>query len=80
MLTKPRKRKKGKPSFRQRLLNKINALPEEQKKKALLELELHDYFGSREDWHTIMIRDIPHPLIIVERDYYSGNNWRMSNE
>ena len=43
MLTKPRKRKKGKPSFRQRLLNKINALPKEQREIALLELELHEY-------------------------------------
>ncbi len=68
-----------KPSFRQRLLNKINSLPGSQRGKALMELEAHEYCKTREQQHTVLIRDIPHPLMIVKRDY-SGNNWRMSNE
>ncbi len=79
MLAKPKNRKKGKPSFRQRLLNKINALPKKQREKALMELELHEYCKTRERQHTVLIRDIPHPLMVVKRDYYSGSNWRMSD-
>jgi hypothetical protein len=80
MLAKPKNRKKRKPSFHQRLLNKINALPKEQKETALLKLELHEYCKARDKQHTTLIRDIPHPLMITERDYYSGRGWCMSGE
>jgi len=50
-----------------------------QREKALMELELHEYCKTRERQHTVLIRDIPHPLMVVKRDYYSGSNWRMSD-
>jgi hypothetical protein len=81
MLTKPRKRKKGKHNFCQRLLNKINALPKEQKKRALMELELHEYCKEKEIQHTVLIRDMPHPLIVLDGDRYSrSGSWYMSGE
>ncbi len=81
MLAKPKNRKKGKPSFRQRLLNKINALPKEQKKRALMEFELHEYCKAKEKQHTVLIRDMPHPLIVLDGDRYSrSGSWYMSGE
>jgi|LFRM01.1.fsa_nt_gb hypothetical protein len=72
------KDKKVKLSFRKRLLEKIYALPDEQREKALRDFELHEYCASKEGQHTILIRDIPHPLIVLEGDRYSrSGKWYM---
>ena len=46
-------------TFRGRILEKINSLPNEQREKALRDFELHEYCASKEGQHTILIRDIP---------------------
>ncbi len=53
-------------SRKELILDKINALPEEKRKKALLEFEQHEYFSRNEYKHTVMIRDIPHPDMALD--------------
>lgn len=70
--------KKKRQTFRQRFLNKINALPPEKRKKALLELEVHNYCKFNEDKHILLINDTPHPLMTLDGDRYSrSGNWYM---
>ena len=65
-------------TFRGRILEKINSLPNEQREKALRDFELHEYCASKEGQHTILIRDIPHPLIVLDGDRYSrSGEWYM---
>ena len=65
-------------TFRGRILEKINSLPNGQREKALRDFELHEYCASKEGQHTILIRDIPHPLIVLEGDRYSrSGKWYM---
>ena len=65
-------------TFRGRILEKINSLPNEQREKALRDFELHEYCASKEGQHTILIRDIPHPLMALDGDRYSrSGKWYM---
>lgn len=70
------KKKKKRLSFRDRILKKINFLPEEEKRQALMELEVHEYCSSRSDNHTVSIRDIPHPLMKLNEN----GDWAMGWE
>ncbi len=49
-------------------MDKINALPDERRKKALIEFEQHEYFSRNEQRHTSMIRDIPHPDMALDEN------------
>lgn len=70
-------RKKGeKKTWRDKILEKINSLPAEKRKKALLEFEVHEYCFGKSDNHTILIRDIPHPLIKLKKN----GDWAMGWE
>jgi len=53
-------------NWRRKILEKIDALPEPQRKKALQELEIHDYCARNENKHNCLIADIPHPLMEVD--------------
>ncbi len=65
-------------SWRARILDKINSLPKEKREKALRELELHDYCCSKEEQHTVLIRDIPNKLMVLDGDRYSRSGpWYM---
>ncbi len=48
------------------ILEKINSLPQELKNKALIEFGLHEYYSRNEYKHNCMIRDIPHPEMVVD--------------
>ncbi len=53
---------------REQILDKINALPDDRRKKALIEFEQHEYFARNEYKHTALIRDIPHPDMATNED------------
>jgi len=53
-------------SWRGQILEKINALPEPRRTKALQELEVHDYCVRHENKHNCLIADIPHPMMAVD--------------
>ena len=53
---------------REKILSKLNALPEEERRRALIEFEKHEYFSRNEQKHTAMIRDIPHPDMALDEN------------
>jgi len=50
-------------TYRDRVLEKLNSLPEPQRGIALREFEVHEYCAANEKKHICMIEDIPHPLL-----------------
>ena len=52
--------------WRERILEKINALPEPQKTKALQDFEIHEYCTRKERRHNCLIEDVPHPVMAVD--------------
>ena len=50
------------------ILEKLNALPDGAREKALREFEQHEYFSRNEYKHTAMIRDIPHPDMALDEN------------
>jgi len=53
---------------KERIIEKLNALPDGVREKALQEFELHEYTARNERKHTSMIRDIPHPEMAVDEN------------
>ena len=65
-------------AWRNKLLEKINSLPEEQRIQALKDLEVHNYCAANENKHTKLIKDVPHPLMTLDGDRYSRSGaWYM---
>ena len=65
-------------SWRQRIFDKINSLPNERKSEALREFELHEYCAKQEKHHNVLIADNPHPLMILDGDRFSkSGKWYM---
>ena len=65
-------------SWRERIIQKINSLPEPQKTRAMQELEVHEYCGRNERKHNVLIADTPHPLMVLDGDRYSrSGQWYM---
>lgn len=56
---------------REKILEKLNALPEPQRSKALREFEVHEYCAANERKHNCLIEDIPHPDMAVD----DNGNW-----
>lgn len=54
--------------WRERILKKLNALPEPKRTQALKEFEVHDYCSRKERNHNCLIEDIPHPAMAVNDD------------
>lgn len=57
--------------YREKILEKLNALPEPQRTKALCAFEVHEYCIANERKHNCLIEDIPHPAMAVDGD----GNW-----
>ena len=53
---------------KEKILAKLNALPDGVRENALREFELHEYTARNERKHTAMIRDIPHPEMVVDEN------------
>ena len=57
--------------WRDRILEKINALPEPGRTEALREFEVHEYCARNGKKHNCLIEDIPHPDMAIDVD----GNW-----
>jgi hypothetical protein len=65
-------------TFREKVMDKIYSLPDEQRDSALSDFNVHEYFSSKENQHATLIKDRPHPLMVLDGDRYSrSGQWFM---
>ena len=60
-------------SWRGRILDKLNSMPEPSRTQSLLEFEKHEYFSRNARKHNCLIEDVPHPAMKTDDD----GNWVM---